>query len=74
MHYTMCCVLCHGSQPTVRRDLGLDNPVSREVTFMGVSAGHRKHLGVPRRTEVTEAGGPFILSKVVLVSVVQGVE
>jgi hypothetical protein len=30
--------------------------------------------GEPRRTEVTDAGGPTRLSKVVAVSVVQGVE
>jgi hypothetical protein len=32
MHNTMCHVLCHGSQTTVRRYLGLDNPTSRDVT------------------------------------------
>jgi hypothetical protein len=42
------------------------------------TAGPRRQLGEitrePRRTEVTEAEGPTRLSKVVAVSVVQGVE
>jgi hypothetical protein len=32
MHYIMCHVLCHGSQVSVRRYLGLDNPTSWDVT------------------------------------------
>jgi hypothetical protein len=32
MHYTMCHVLCHDCQTTVRRYLGLDNPTSWDVT------------------------------------------
>jgi hypothetical protein len=38
MHYTMCHVLCHGSQITVRHYLGLDIPtiVSWDVTEKGI--------------------------------------
>jgi hypothetical protein len=41
---------------------------------LGTITGPRKRPGEPMRMEVTEAGGPSILSKVVSVPVVQGGE
>jgi hypothetical protein len=42
--------------------------------MLDLGSGWGNTTGEPRRTEVTEAGGPSILSNVVAVSVVQGVE
>jgi hypothetical protein len=45
MHYTMYHVQCHGSQTTVRRYLGLDNPASQDVTTG--QHGGTAHRGLP---------------------------
>jgi hypothetical protein len=55
-------------------DLAGSTRHAKGTTTGNLGSGRGVTTGEPRRTEVTEAGGRSILSKVVALSVVQGVE